>query len=92
VSVTLAAVDGSVAVVVEDSGPGLTDEEAQRVLERGWTTKASGEAGGRGIGLALVGQVARRHRGHVSIGRSDLGGAAFTVEVGGRVGAARGPV
>jgi two-component system CitB family sensor kinase len=92
VSVTLAAADGSVAVVVEDSGPGLTDEEAQRVLERGWTTKASGEAGGRGIGLALVGQVARRHRGHVSIGRSDLGGAAFTVEVGGRVGAARGPV
>ena len=82
VSVTLAGADGSVAVVVEDSGRGLTAEEAQHVLERGWTTKATGELGARGIGLALVGQVARRHRGHVTIGQSDLGGAEFTVEVG----------
>jgi two-component system, CitB family, sensor kinase len=82
VSITLAETDGVVAVVVEDSGPGLSDEEAAHVLDRGWTTKAGADAGGRGIGLALVGQVARRHHGRVTISRSDLGGAAFTVEVG----------
>lgn len=70
---------GAVPVVtVEDSGPGLTDAEAEHVLERGWSTKADG----RGVGLALVSQVARRHGGAVTIGRSELGGAAFTVELG----------
>ena len=42
---------------------------AAHVLERGWTTKASAsDVGGRGVGLALVGQVARRYGGDVQIG------------------------
>ncbi|MCW2865929.1 MAG: histidine kinase [Marmoricola sp.] len=65
-----------VRVVVEDSGPGVRPEDAERVLERGWSTKASG---GRGIGLALVGQVARTHQGSVEVAESPLGGARFTV-------------
>jgi len=71
--------DGSAVVVtVEDSGPGLDDEAVAHALERGWSTKASGE-GGRGVGLALVAQVARRQGGDVEIGASELGGARFTV-------------
>ena len=50
------------SVVVEDSGPGSGPRTRRRVLERGWTTKAPA-SGGRGVGLALVGQVARRHGG-----------------------------
>ena len=65
-----------VTVVVEDSGTGVRSEDAERVLERGWSTKASG---GRGIGLALVGQVARQHGGSVEVDSSELGGARFTV-------------
>lgn len=65
-----------VRVVVEDGGPGVRPEDAERVLERGWSTKA---AGGRGIGLALVGQVARAHQGTVEVAESSLGGARFTV-------------
>ena len=77
VDVRLAGDADSVCVVVGDSGPGLTAEEAGHVLERGWTTKASAEdLGGRGVGLALVGQVARRHGGGVTIGSSAAGGAA----------------
>jgi two-component system, CitB family, sensor kinase len=80
VDVRLAGDADSVCVVVGDSGPGLTAEEAGHVLERGWTTKASAEdLGGRGVGLALVGQVARRHGGGVTIGSSAAGGAEFTV-------------
>lgn len=78
--------DGAgVVVVVEDSGPGLGPQEAAHVLERGWTTKAAGpdRDGAHGLGLALVGQVARRHGGAVSVGRSHLGGASFRVELGG---------
>lgn len=69
-------------IVVGDSGPGLSDEDAAQALQRGWTTKASGDEGPRGVGLALVGQVARRHGGRVSIGASPLGGAEFVVELG----------
>ena len=74
VLVTLGGDPSAVVVTVEDSGPGLDDETAAHALERGWTTKGSGEAG-RGVGLALVAQVARRHGGDVEIGRSELGGA-----------------
>ena len=67
-----------VRIAVHDSGPGLTDSEAAAALERGWTTKAAAGSG-RGLGLALVRQAARRHRGDLVVARSDLGGAAFTV-------------
>jgi sensor histidine kinase regulating citrate/malate metabolism len=69
-----------VRIRVADSGPGLGPEEAAHALDRGWTTKTSAsDVGGRGVGLALVGQVARRHAGSVTIGDSALGGAEFTV-------------
>jgi two-component system, CitB family, sensor kinase len=77
VQVRLDGTDEALTVVVGDSGPGVPEEHVDRVLERGWSTKATGS----GIGLALVGQVARRSRGSVSVGRSPLGGAEFTVSL-----------
>lgn len=68
-----------IRIVVGDSGAGVPSKDAERVLERGWSTKASD---GRGLGLALVGQVARRHGGTVSVGDSPLGGAEFTITLG----------
>jgi two-component system CitB family sensor kinase len=70
-------------VTVGDSGPGLPPDAAGAVFERGWTTKAasSGPPGGRGVGLALVGQTARAHGGDVTIGSSPLGGAEFRVRL-----------
>ena len=68
-------------LVVGDSGPGLSAEEAAHALERGWTTKAD-TGDGRGVGLALVSQVARRLGGGVSFGRSALGGAELVVTLG----------
>lgn len=81
VEVRLSGDPGRVRIEVDDSGPGLDEAAAGRVLERGWTTKA--EPGtGRGLGLALVVQVARRHDGDVEVGRSALGGARFAVTLG----------
>ncbi|HEY6934465.1 MAG TPA: sensor histidine kinase [Marmoricola sp.] len=76
--------EGSAATLqldVEDSGPGLDLDQAERAFSRGWSTKRGDRHMGRGLGLALVAQVVRRHGGRVEVSRSPLGGAAFSVRV-----------
>ena len=65
---------------IEDSGPGIADRDAEAVFERGWTTKEH-DGTGRGLGLALVQQVVRRHGGSLRLDQSELGGAMFTVSL-----------
>jgi two-component system, CitB family, sensor kinase len=66
---------------VADSGPGVREDEVERTFERGWSTKRGDGPVGRGLGLALVAQVVRRHGGCVEVHRSDLGGAEFSVRI-----------
>lgn len=68
-------------VEVADSGPGLPPGAEDKVFERGWSTKRGDASLGRGLGLALVGQVARRYGGSVSAAASSLGGALFEVRI-----------
>ncbi|MER7014669.1 sensor histidine kinase [Saccharopolyspora sp. NPDC000359] len=75
VSVTVRSTSDGVLVRVADNGPGVDPATAQRLFERGWSTKEAG----RGLGLALVGQSVRRHRGSIEV-TSD-GGAVFTVRL-----------
>ena len=78
VSVVLARpAPGVVRVAVSDSGPGLP--EGRDVFARGVSTKPGG-AEGRGIGLALVAQVARRAGGTVDA-RSTVHGTTITVDL-----------
>ena len=78
VSVVLARpAPGVVRIAVSDSGPGLP--EGRDVFERGVSTKPGG-AEGRGIGLALVAQVARRAGGTVDA-RSTVHGTTITVDL-----------
>lgn len=80
VEVTL-RVDGSDLLIrVADSGPGLDPEAAANAFRRGWTTKPASQAHGRGIGLALVDQVVRRHGGRIEVGAGGPG-AVFTVRL-----------
>ncbi len=71
-------------LTVDDSGPGLTPEEAQQAFRRGWSTKDTAGGLGRGIGLALVVQAVRSRSGTVTVDRGPLGGARFRIEIGGR--------
>ena len=82
VHVYVESTDARLVIRVEDSGPGVPDEDAAHVFQRGWSTKRGDGRVGRGLGLALVGQVARRYGGQADVARSELGGALFTVRIG----------
>ncbi|WP_277681352.1 ATP-binding protein [Saccharomonospora azurea] len=81
VRVSVRADDGTLAVRVADSGPGIDPDVGSRIFRRGWSTKSGGGKTGRGLGLALVGQTVRRLGGTVSVSNADDGGAVFTVRV-----------
>ncbi|MEZ0068709.1 two-component system CitB family sensor kinase [Streptacidiphilus sp. MAP12-20] len=61
---------------VADTGPGIEPDAVQQVFRRGWSTKQSG----RGLGLALVAQTARRNGGSVEVGPNTTG-AVLTVRI-----------
>jgi two-component system, CitB family, sensor kinase len=69
-------------LTVDDSGPGLSPAEAAQAFRRGWSTKGTTGGLGRGIGLALVVQAVRSHRGTISVDRGPLGGARFDIVIG----------
>ena len=50
-------------VEIEDTGPGIPDENRQRIFEPFFTTKASGT----GLGLAVVKRIVEGHGGEVQV-------------------------
>lgn len=73
---------GGASLAVRDHGPGLPEGEAARVFEPFYRPRGHGEdAGGWGLGLALVRQIARRHGGEVRHATPEGGGAVFVVEL-----------
>jgi two-component system sensor histidine kinase PhoQ len=63
---------------VEDDGPGVAEDQLDRVLERGG--RADEKVQGHGIGLAVVNDIVAAHGGALDINRSSMGGASFVIE------------
>jgi two-component system CitB family sensor kinase len=68
-----------VVITVHDSGPGIAADDTERIFSEGYTTKLASDGTRRGLGLALVKQVAARRGGEVST--VNQGGAVFTVRL-----------
>jgi signal transduction histidine kinase len=68
---------GRIALVVEDSGPGIPPAAREQIFEPFFTTKAQGS----GLGLSIVHGVVAQHGGSISVGASQLGGARFVIEL-----------
>ena len=60
----------------DDAGPGITEENRQKIFHKGYTTKRDE---GHGMGLYLVEKAVIKLGGTVNTAVSELGGAAFTV-------------
>ena len=64
-------------LAVGDDGPGIPEEAAELLLQRG--TRLDESTPGHGIGLAVVKDIAESYGGTLAIGKSRLGGAEITV-------------
>ncbi|HEX5386965.1 MAG TPA: HAMP domain-containing sensor histidine kinase [Gemmatimonadales bacterium] len=66
-----------VVLYVADDGPGVPDENRERVFDPFYTTKDPGE--GTGLGLAIVARTVHESGGTVWVDRAREGGAVFKV-------------
>ncbi|MEQ8978492.1 MAG: ATP-binding protein, partial [Deltaproteobacteria bacterium] len=66
---------GLVEIRVEDNGPGVPQDVAEKVFEPYYTTKTEGT----GLGLAIVKKIVLQHGGSIALRRSPVGGASFVI-------------
>ena len=70
---------GGLRITVSDSGPGIPVKHLDDMFSLGFSTKPSGQTGGRGVGLALVQEVVTRLGGSKTVGNNV--GAVFQVDL-----------
>lgn len=66
--------DGLFELTVEDNGEGVAADQLDTIFRPLMTTKSAG----MGLGLSVTRTIVESHGGTLSVGRSDLGGAAFS--------------
>ena len=73
----------AVVLDVEDDGPGMTGDQAQRIFERFYRADAARNraSGGTGLGLAIVAGLVAAHGGTVSVRTAPGQGADFQVKL-----------
>ena len=78
-----ASASGWAVLDVADRGPGLSQEQAQRVFERFYRADParSRELGGAGLGLAIVASITAAHGGVVDVLTAPGEGAVFRVRL-----------
>ena len=72
-----------VRLEVDDDGPGIPLDDRERVFERftRLDDARARDAGGAGLGLAVVRSIAERHRGIAFVETSTLGGARAVLDL-----------
>jgi two-component system, OmpR family, sensor kinase len=80
---TLRSGTPAAVIDVEDDGPGMTPEQAQRVFERFYRADAARNraSGGTGLGLAIVAGLVQAHGGAVGVRTAPGAGADFQVKL-----------
>lgn len=82
VCVTLDSEGGCAVLHVDDSGPGVPEDEREDIFRPFYRTKSASEKqGGWGLGLAMVRTISQRHGGSAECGAAPGGGARFTLRL-----------
>ena len=78
---SLSETNSVVTLIVDDDGNGVPVDERERVFERFTRLEEarSRDAGGAGLGLAVVREIVSSHRGSVTADESPGGGGRFIV-------------
>jgi signal transduction histidine kinase len=71
-----ALADGGAEIIVDDEGPGISEDIRPRVFTKFWK---HGRAGGTGLGLYIVGGLVAAHEGEVHVETAPGGGARLRV-------------
>ena len=80
INVEVAEEESAVSVTVSDNGPGLNDQDREKIFERFYRAdKSRSRTGqeGTGLGLSIVDAVMRAHGGHVSVDSKIGEGTSF---------------
>ncbi len=83
VKVSCDEVDGQVIILVSDDGPGIPEEDRERVFGRfvRLDDGRSQDMGGTGLGLSVVRSMVEAHDGTVFFGEPEIGGATAVVSI-----------
>jgi signal transduction histidine kinase len=82
VELSLVPVSGGLEIAVEDRGPGVPEDQRERIFEPFYRMPGHAEhAGGVGLGLSLVRQIARQHGGQVRCEARPGGGSRFVIRL-----------
>ncbi len=72
-TVTIGDLTGRDGFYIADDGPGIPDENRERVFEGGYSTSSDGT----GLGLPIVEEIAHAHGWDIMVTSSESGGAQF---------------
>jgi len=75
VTITSRPEGNGIKIVISDTGPGIRDEDREKIFEPFFTRKEKGT----GLGLAIVKKIVEMHNGHIDLNENKTGGACFTI-------------
>jgi hypothetical protein len=81
IQVTLSAEAGQAVLKVSDRGPGVPEQDLQRIFGRFERASSLRNYGGLGLGLYVARQIIEAHGGSVSAHNITTGGATFVVRL-----------
>ena len=79
VRMTLGKTEQDLVFTIEDSGPGLSEEDMRHVFDKFYQADSSHRQEGNGLGLALVKRVLALEDGEIRVENRPEGGCRFTV-------------